>query len=165
MNIKGKLKETMGIDPVSTTPTPRYSDLDPITRSGLEAIDRLDSDGSDFWKDIRQELIEAGRQRERYGIFGKHNMEGQQFEKNKDVDNAIKQYEANVADERVNTISTFPHNRLMVIYHRMKDYDNEIRVIEKVLSLAPNIIGINVSEYQKRLQKAMALKSKTLTST
>jgi hypothetical protein len=152
MNIKDKLKKAMGLTPAPTQRNPAF-----------DALDRLD-DGSAFWKKIRKDLTKAEELRARDGIFLKRNMEGQQFEKDNDIDNAIKAYEANMADERTNRISTFPHDRLMEIYHTREDYDNEIRVIEKVLSLAPHIMKINVLKYQYSLQIAMALRGKTRTS-
>ncbi len=146
MSLKSKLKKVLGLSPVNDAGTLR----------ALEAVDRLDNDGSNIWKDLRKELTESGKLRDRYAIFCQRNMKGQVYEKAKDLANAIKQYEENIADERTNTLTSFPHYRLMVIYRRRKDYDNEIRVVRHALSLPiPDI-----TQFTKRLEKLLALRDK-----
>lgn len=130
---------------------------------GLDAIDRLD-DGSSFWEAQRQDLIRAGKPKEIDGLFFEHNQQGQKFEKAGDLENAIKAYRANVNDERLNAISTFPHDRLLVLYRKQKDYDNEISVIERLLTVSSRFVSFDVSKYQKRLQTALSLKRKATNS-
>lgn len=79
----------------------------------------------------------------------KLNNKGIALEKAGNIKAAIKIYEKNI-------LNGYPahhsHKRLMVLYHKQKDYENEIRVIERALE----IFG-NYPEYNERLIKVNKL--------
>ena len=49
-----------------------------------------------------------------------------------DIDSAVSKYEQNILPGTYFTL--YPYRRLCIIYHRRKDYGNEIRVLENCLS-------------------------------
>ena len=73
------------------------------------------------------------------------NNNGIKAEKDGRISHAIRLYETNI-------MNGYPahhsYKRLMVIYHRNKDYVNEIRVIKRALEVFPNY-----PEYVERLSK------------
>lgn len=75
----------------------------------------------------------------------KRNNKGIEYEKAGKIKLAIKQYEANISDGYP---AHHSYKRLMVIYHKQKDLENEIRVIRRALEVFPNF-----PEYQRRLDK------------
>lgn len=72
-----------------------------------------------------------------------NNLSGKELEKSSDIQGAIALYEENVA-------TLYPaihaYERLMVLYHRLKDYDNEKRVIEIAIQVfeADNVNNANI---------------------
>ena len=60
------------------------------------------------------------------------NDEGKVVEANKDYDSAIKIYEANIA---LGGIATHSYERLMILYRKKKDYQNEIRIIDRYIKI------------------------------
>lgn len=73
------------------------------------------------------------------------NNKGIEYEKAGKVKLAIKQYEANILDGYP---AHHSYKRLMVIYRKQKDLENEIRVIRRALEVFPDF-----PEYQNRLDK------------
>jgi len=84
-------------------------------------------------------------------IMVDRNNKGIELEKKGDIENAIKLYEQNVADE---FWGRHPYDRLAIIYRRRKQYDDEIRIIRKAIEI------IGDTKYKKRLEKAKILKGK-----
>ena len=82
-------------------------------------------------------------------IMVEKNNNGIIFEKNGNIDEAIKLYEQNVTDE---FFGRHPYDRLTIIYRRRKQYNDEIRIIEKAIEI------IGDTKYKKRLEKAKTLK-------
>lgn len=79
-------------------------------------------------------------------VLGKvvsNNLQGKEFEKSGDIQSAIILYEENIA-------TLYPalhaYERLMIIYHRLKDYENEKRVIDIAIQVfdAYNINDANI---------------------
>lgn len=68
------------------------------------------------------------------GLFltTKNNNDGTSLEKKGEIDKAIQVYEKNL---EIGCIATYSYDRLMVLYHKRKDYQNEIRVIKRYLEL------------------------------
>jgi tetratricopeptide (TPR) repeat protein len=67
---------------------------------------------------------------EQQSIFSEmanRNILGKDLEKSGRVEEAIRIYEENVAEDYD---TPFPYERLAILYHKQKKYDNEIRVIE-----------------------------------
>lgn len=83
-----------------------------------------------------------------------NNLRGMGFEKQKNIEAAIRLYEYNI-EHGFN--GSHPYERLVIIYRRMKDYDNEIRIIKSALRLYSNH-AIAREWYEKRLNKAEKLK-------
>jgi hypothetical protein len=78
-------------------------------------------------------------------IFINRNIKGIEFEKQNNLDLAIKLYEENLND---GFIGTHPYERLTVIYRKNKQYDDEIRIIQ----LAIEVFSI---ENERRFFKAL----------
>lgn len=79
------------------------------------------------------------------------NNEGIAYEKSGDIDAAIRVYEANIA---LGYPAHHAFRRLMVLYRKQKDYENEIRVIH----LAEEVLG---GDWSYRLEKAQKLLEKS----
>lgn len=60
------------------------------------------------------------------------NNKGIELEKKGDIENAIKLYEQNVADE---FFGTYPYDRVAIIYRKRKQFDNEIRILKRKISI------------------------------
>lgn len=65
-------------------------------------------------------------------MTAKLNYEGKAAEANKDYDSAIKIYESNVA---LGGIATHQYERLMILYRKKKDYQNEIKTIDRYIEI------------------------------
>ena len=65
-------------------------------------------------------------------MTAKLNNEGQAAEANKDYDSAIKIYELNVS---LGGIATHQYERLMILYRKKKDYQNEIKTIDRYIDI------------------------------
>lgn len=94
------------------------------------------------------------------------NQKGMKFEKNKDIDNAIKYYELSIENSFE---GTYPYDRLVILYRKKKDYCNEIRVIEKAIKIFKNIqnqghrdLSTTINKFKDRLGKAQKLQQKNL---
>ena len=84
-------------------------------------------------------------------IMVNRNNKGIELEKKGDIENAIKLYEQNVADE---FFGTYPYDRLTIIYRKRKQFDDEIRIIKEAIEI------IGDTKYKERLEKAKILKKK-----
>lgn len=78
---------------------------------------------------------------------------GIQLEKNGKIDEAIAVYEDNIRDGYP---AYHSFQRLMIIYRKRKEYDNEIRVIKRGIE----VFHPNVSGLEARLIKVLGLKEK-----
>lgn len=92
------------------------------------------------------------------------NKKGMEFEKNNDIDNAIKYYELSIEN---NFEGTYPYDRLMILYRKKKDYCNEIRVIENGIRMFEYIqnkgnrdVISTINKFKDRLEKAKKLQQK-----
>ena len=72
------------------------------------------------------------------------NNKGIAFEKSGNINKAIKCYEENLL---IGYPARHSFDRLMIIYRKLKDYDNELRVIEKAIDL------FREEKYSQRLAK------------
>lgn len=79
----------------------------------------------------------------------KRNNRGSTFEKAGKISSAIKVYEANIGIDCYPAHHSF--KRLMVLYHKRKDYENELRVINLALQRFPNDINY-IERYNKTLK-------------
>lgn len=85
------------------------------------------------------------------------NNQGIEFEKSGNIDEAIKCYEQNIVESQY--ITRHPYDRLMVLYRRLGNYDDEIRVIRSAMTIYRNDSKY-IDKLNIRLQKAQILKSK-----
>lgn len=92
-----------------------------------------------------------------------NNLQGKEFEKSGNIQSAITLYEENIA-------TLYPalhaYERLMIIYHRLKDYENEKRVIDIAIQVfdAYNINDANLkieSHPERKAEILTALRSCT----
>lgn len=90
---------------------------------------------------------------------------GQELEREGYIDNAIELYELNVKD---GFEGNFPYDRLAIIYRRMKQYDKEIKVLEKAIEVferlektSPRLdVKPKLENFRRRLEKASKLAQK-----
>lgn len=95
------------------------------------------------------------------------NLRGQELEREGFIDDAIRFYEANLAD---GFDGNFPYDRLAVIYRRRKALGDEIRVLERAVSVfqslllsSPRVdVAPKLAQFQTRLAKAQSLRSPVL---
>ncbi len=87
-------------------------------------------------------------------IAADRNNRGIKYEKQGKIEKAVELYEMNIKDEFV---CTHPYNRLMIIYRRRKEYNDEIRIINNFLSIIVDFRGDDKQKYLKRLEKAKKL--------
>ena len=74
------------------------------------------------------------------------------------VKKAIEQYEANVEDD---DWGIHPYKRLVIIYRRLKLYDDEIRIINAAIkAFSKHGYYREVDAFKKRLVKAETLKER-----
>lgn len=97
----------------------------------------------------------------------KSNCKAASYEKEKDIPNAIKYYEEAIS---YNHIGNYPYDRLAILYRKNKDYDNEIRVLNKaienfsLLEKTSSRVDIypKLNKFKERLAKAELLKNKSI---
>jgi len=68
--------------------------------------------------------------------FEEIRLKGIELEKKGDIENAIKLYEQNVADE---FFGTHPYDRLAIIYRKRKQFNDEIRILKRKISIFEKI--------------------------
>lgn len=81
-----------------------------------------------------------------------NNNDGIAFEKQGDIASAIEVYENNL---RIEYPASHSYNRLMIIYHKEKRYEDEARVIKKAIEIFSSDSRYNkdVAKWQERLNK------------
>jgi tetratricopeptide (TPR) repeat protein len=83
---------------------------------------------------------------------------GAQLEQQGNIIDAIKQFEISIALE---FFGFYPYERLMVLYHRYKMYDEEIRVINKTIEIQKqNKYNWDVDKIKSRREKVLMLVDK-----
>ena len=92
---------------------------------------------------------------------------GLEFEYLKDTKNAIALYEYNI--KHCHDIQ-HPYDRLAILYRKKKDYDNEIRVMERAIEVFQRLdpeeysnLDLLISQFEKRLESAKTLSTNELT--
>lgn len=78
---------------------------------------------------------------EQFSTVAGHQRKGIALEKEKDIDGAISEYKQAIANgEKATLLSLnnylYSMERLMVLYRKIKDYNSEIAIIEKVIQVA-----------------------------
>lgn len=87
------------------------------------------------------------------------NNEGIAFEKDGKIGEAIKVYEENI---ELGFPAMHSYTRLMIIYRRLKDYDNEQRVIRRAIEVYVNagLAADEVEKWKLRMEKSKLLQIK-----
>lgn len=78
---------------------------------------------------------------EQFSIVMNHQGKGIALEKEKDIDGAISEYKQAIVNGKKATLLSLNNylysvERLMVLYRKIKDYNSEIAIIEKVIQIA-----------------------------
>ena len=112
--------------------------------------DEIEMSDEDY--DEAMNVLEERKRREDM-LFraAERNNRGEELERAGDIEGAIAVYEENIAEGYPASRS---YDRLMILYRKRKDYDNEIRVILKTMEVFPT------SDLSKRLAKAKELREK-----
>lgn len=87
------------------------------------------------------------------------NNDGIAFEKGGGIEEAIKVYEENI---ELGFPAMHSYTRLMIIYRRLKDYDNEQRVIRRAIEVyeKAGLAADDVDKWKLRMEKSKLLQSK-----
>jgi tetratricopeptide (TPR) repeat protein len=88
----------------------------------------------------------------------KLNNEGTAYEKECNIDEAIRCYEQNIGENAYPACHAY--DRLMVIYRKRKDYDSELRVIDEALKYLCATYGMLREKYEERKQRVLSLKGR-----
>lgn len=114
---------------------------------------------STFYIEELERRLKDKKQKERLlKQCAERNTKGQEFEKEGKTSQAIAIYEKNIEGECYPASHAF--DRLMILYRKQQDYDNEIRVINRAVEVLCPLHPDLKDKYEKRLQKTIALKAK-----
>jgi len=91
-------------------------------------------------------------------IMVDRNNKGIELEKKGDIEDAIKLYEQNVADE---FFGTHPYDRLAIIYRKRKQFDDEIRILKRKISINQEGLHYFLEHYPKDFPKELIEKAKS----
>jgi len=99
-----------------------------------------------------------------FSIQVDRNLTGIELEKTGKVDEAIKLYEMNINE---NFEGNHPYDRLAIIYRRRKQYNDEIRVLEKAIEVFDYVVSIGRQDGPPKLQrfKERLIKARKLQAT
>ena len=86
----------------------------------------------------------------RFEIQVDRNLEGIEFEKKGEIENAIRLYEKNVEEDFE---GSHPYDRLAVIYRKRGEYEEEIRVLREAIFVFENKIPSGRMDKEPKLQK------------
>lgn len=103
----------------------------------------------ELWERKRDEYLAKQKKLQQ---CAKLNNKGTAYEKQGKVKQAIKTYEKNIEGDCYPATHSF--DRLMILYRKAKDYDNELRVCEKAIQV------LKYDKYIERKAKILLLKQK-----
>lgn len=131
--------------------------LDNAEFSGQKSV----SIPSSCLKEIESNFVLDIERNEHIKRCAERNNKGIELEKSGDIIGAISIYEENITDTH---LATHSYDRLMIIYRRLKDYSNELRVIEYAISRfsAGNNIRYSkdIARWEQRKLKVQSLLDK-----
>lgn len=117
------------------------------------ALQRLKISGlerSTEWLNSRDPIKEAERKTEA-DLFFQYTSEGEALEKEGNIEEAITAYEEAITHKYFHCAT--PFCRLMVLYRKRKDLENEIKVVKAALEIFPH-----EEKYRERLEKLLQKK-------
>jgi tetratricopeptide (TPR) repeat protein len=129
------------------------------TKAILEGKDSITIPKDDYEEAL--EIIKEGKRKEELLMrTSKLNSRGAALEKEGRIDEAIQVYEKNIEGEYPACNS---YDRLMILYRKRKQYEDEIRVINKAINVFSDAKHFDiVDKYISRLDRAMELYKRTL---
>lgn len=114
---------------------------------------------SQFYIDkLEERLAIIKAEKKKLNQCAARNDKGKEYEKAGKIKQAIATYEKNIEGNCYPACHAF--DRLMIIYRKQKEYDNEIRVIERAVDILCPLYPDLRDKYQKRLEKAKELQLK-----
>lgn len=137
-----------------------YISLKLIRHSDTEEIKVTDEELKEFW-DKRN--AEKEKREENFNKSFELSQTGREYESEGEIEKSIEYFEKAIEYKEAPPIA---FTRLTIHYRKNKDYDNEIRVINKWLETyvdSPanqDVIDYKTDEIKKRLEKAIELKEK-----
>jgi tetratricopeptide (TPR) repeat protein len=116
----------------------------------------------DFSQELKDEIKKQEIEDNAFSKLVNRNIKGIKYEKEGKVNLAIKLYEKNISE---NFEGSHPYNRLAIIYRKQKDYQNEIRVLNKAVEVFSNLmitsprsdIEPKLEKFKNRLDKSKKL--------
>lgn len=150
VNIESFLKEFRGVAPKEL--------FGKMTRAILNGETELEISDEEY-NNIKALHDEQEARNKALSRCARLNNEGMGYEKEGRTDDAIRCYEQNIGEGVYQAAHSY--DRLMVIYRKRKDYDNEVRVIDEALKHLCPIYDALIEKYEKRKQKVISLKSRS----
>ena len=151
--MKLRIKDVLDKCNWAAIPTDLFIEIQKAKLVGQEVIEISDS----VLLSICKKSILIERKNEAMRKCVELNNYGIEQERNGDICAAIKAYEENTDSSYIICV---PFDRLMVLYRKLKDYDNEIRIINKAIDILCTKYPNLKDKYIQRLEKAQKLKSK-----
>ena len=141
------------------------SENDNQENSFSDGLDKLIKENKIFNNNTSVYDLPPAQQKVIFGVWLDRNNKGIKYEKQGEIDLAIKFYEQNISE---NYVGNHPYDRLAIIYRKQKDYLNEIRVLNKVISVFSLLLISNpradikpkIAKFKNRLEKATILLNK-----
>ncbi len=121
----------------------------------------------EYMADLDRRLAEVQAENreweQQFAVLMGHQGKGMELEKQKDIENAMSEYEKAIAYGRQASrmaINNYQYSaeRLMILYRKRKEYDSEIALIQDILM--EDISEKDRSEFEYRLERVKLLKSK-----
>lgn len=124
-----------------------------IMHNGARYIEMPKSDYDAMMKSV----VATEEENKRLTETAAANNKGIDMEKKGDIDGAIAVYEENISKGYP---ATHSYQRLMILYRKRGDYDNEIRVIKAAINVFCKIQSSVIPEWERRMEKAESLRAK-----
>jgi tetratricopeptide (TPR) repeat protein len=138
-----------------------YISLKLIKHSDLQEQKVTETELQEFWDNKEKKKKESDTN---FNTAYELSQKGLEYENDGDMENAVIFFEKSI---EINEVPTISFKRLVIYYRKIKDYDNEIRVIKKWLkhydesSANMEVIDFKTAEIKKRLEFVLKLKGKS----
>ena len=125
--------------------------FDNLNNRSLKGFDYADVSNK-IIENIKSKRDQQNEFNKKLSMVSSLNSEGIDYEKEGKIDNAISVYEENI---KIGYPAHHSFKRLMILYRKNKDYENERRVILRSIEVFPDW-----QEYKERLNKVEQLTNK-----